>query len=82
VDYLASSALSELIRANDAVVAGGGSLRICGVMPQIYTVFEITNFHKSFDIQSNESVDHAVARFKRSIELTKDAETWEDRPGN
>lgn len=81
VDYLASSALSELIRANDAIVSGGGSLRICGVTPQIFTVFEITNFDKSFDIKSGESVEHASARFKRSIELEQESETWEDRPG-
>lgn len=81
VTYLASSALTELIKINDAVVGGGGSVRICGLAPPIQKVFEITNFDKSFDIVANEGVDHAIARFKRSLELSKEEDAWENRSG-
>ena len=81
VDYLSSAALTELIRINDAVVAGGGSMRISGVSPQIQKVFEITRFDKSFDIQKGETAAHAVARFKRSIEISKQEEAWKKRAG-
>ncbi len=82
VDYLSSAALTELIKTNDAVVAGGGSMRLCGLTPQIQKVFEITRFDKSFDIQSGESAAHAVARFKRSIALAKEQDAWEKRAGS
>jgi anti-sigma B factor antagonist len=82
VEYLSSAALTELIKVNDAVVAGGGSMRICGLTPQIQKVFEITRFDKSFDIHAGERAPQAVARFKRSIALAKEQEAWEKRPGS
>lgn len=82
VDYLSSAALTELIKVNDAVVAGGGSMRICGLTPQIQKVFEITRFDKSFDIHAGENAQHAVARFKRAIALAKEQDAWEKRPGS
>ncbi len=82
VDYLSSAALTELIKVNDVVVAGGGSMRICGLTPQIQKVFEITRFDKSFDIHAGETAPHAVARFKRSIALAKEQDAWDKRPGS
>ena len=81
VDYLSSAALTELIKINDAVVAGGGSMRLCGLTAQIQKVFEITRFDKSFDIQKGEGAAQAVARFKRSISIAKEQEAWEKRAG-
>ena len=66
----------------DAVVAGGGSMRLCGLTPQIQKVFEITRFDKSFDIQKGETAVHAVVRFKRSIALAKEQDAWEKRAGS
>ncbi len=82
VDYLSSAALTELIKTNDAVVAGGGAMRLCGLTPQIQKVFEITRFDKSFDIQPGENAARAVARFKRSIALAEEQEAWEKRAGS
>ena len=79
IDYLASAALTELIKINDAVVAGGGALRICGLLPHIEKVFEITNFTKVFEISPGEGVEHAKARFKRAIEISKEEEAWDKR---
>lgn len=82
VEYLSSAALTELIKINDAVVAGGGSMRLCGLTPQIQKVFEITRFDKSFDIQKGEGAQHAVVRFKRAIALAKEQDAWEKRAGS
>ncbi len=79
IDYLASAALTELIKINDAVVSGGGALRVCGLSPNIAKVFEITNFSKVFEISPEEGVEHATARFKRSIEISKEEEAWDKR---
>ena len=82
VDYLSSATLTELIRINDAVVAGGGTMRICGLSPQIQKVFEITRFDKSFDIHPGENAAHASARFKRAIAISKEEEAWNKRAGH
>ena len=82
VEYLSSAALTELIKINDAVVAGGGSMRICGLTPPIQKVFEITRFDKSFDIHAGENLARAVARFKRSLQLSQEEDAWEKRPGS
>jgi anti-sigma B factor antagonist len=81
VDYLSSAALTELIRINDAVIAGGGTMRVCGLTPQIQKVFEITRFDKSFDIHPGENAAHAAARFKRAIAIRKEEEAWNKRAG-
>ncbi len=79
IDYLASSALTELIKINDKVVAGGGALRICGLTLNVEKVFEITNFAKIFEISPGEGREHATSRFKRSIEISKEEEAWDKR---
>lgn len=81
VEYLSSAALTELIRISDAVVSNGGALRLCGLSPQIQKVFEITKFDKSFDIQRNENVHHALTRFKRSIAIEEEEDAWDERRG-
>jgi len=79
VTYLASSALSELIRINDAVVAAGGTLRVCGLSERIHQVFEIANFTKILEIQGGETPEHAAIRFKRSIGLAAEEDAWEEK---
>ena len=78
VEYLSSAALTELIKINDTVVAGGGTMRICGLKPPIQKVFEITRFDKSFDIQKGENVSHAIVRFKRAIQIGQEQDAWEE----
>ncbi len=81
VEYLSSAALTELIKINDAVVAGGGAMRICGLTPPIQKVFEITRFDKSFDIHAGETAAHAVTRFKRAIQIGQEQEAWDKKTG-
>jgi anti-sigma B factor antagonist len=80
VDYLSSAALTELIRANDAAVATGGSaLRICGLSADIQKVFEITKFDRLFDIHPGEDRVHALARYKRALEISEEEDAWDKR---
>ncbi len=79
IDYLASAALTELIKINDEVISNGGTFRICGLSPSIEKVFEITNFMKTFEITAGEDLAHAKARFNRSIEISKEEEAWDKR---
>ena len=37
IDYLASAALTELIKINDEVITNGGAFRICGLSPRMGT---------------------------------------------
>lgn len=77
VDYLSSAALTELLRINEAVTAEKGSVRLCGLSKDIQKVFEITKLDGLFAIQKEEDVQHALTRFKRSIERAAEEEAWE-----
>jgi anti-sigma B factor antagonist len=79
VEYLSSAALTELIKINDAVVAGGGSMRLCGLAAPIQRIFEITRFDKTYDIHAGEPVAHAIARFKRAIQIGQEQDAWDKR---
>jgi anti-sigma B factor antagonist len=79
VEYLSSATLTELIKANDAAVAGGGGLRLCGLSPDIEKVFAITKFDKLFDIHPGEKRDRAAQRYKRSLALSQEEDAWEER---
>lgn len=67
VTYLSSAALTEIIRIREAVRGNGGALRICGLSPDIYKVFEITKLDSDFGVRPNESTAHSVERFKHDI---------------
>lgn len=77
VDYLSSAALTELLRINEAAVSGGGSVRLCGLSPDIYKVFKITNLDKLFAVEESESVDHAIRRFKRAMAIAQEEDEWD-----
>jgi anti-sigma B factor antagonist len=76
VEYLSSAVLSELLRANGACRNNSGSLRICGLSPQIYQVFQITSLDKLFAIQANEKCEAARNRFERALRVADDEQGW------
>lgn len=78
VKYLSSAALTELIRINDALKQGNGSLKVCNVSSDIYKVFKITNFDKLFDIHQ-EDLDSCIKRFQRAVELSREEDEWENK---
>jgi len=81
VQYLSSAALTELIRINDACVAGKGSMRVCNVSKDITKVFKITNFDKLFEIH-DEDLQEALRRYQRAVDLTREEEEWANKNKN
>lgn len=67
VTYLSSAALTEIIRIREAVRGNGGALRLCGLSPDIYKVFEITKLDRDFGVRRDETAEHSIARFKQDI---------------
>ncbi len=74
VDYLSSAVLSELLRINEAIKGGNGSLRLCGLNKDILRVFEITNLDKVFVIYDN--VEAGLKRFERSLQIAAEDDSW------
>ncbi len=54
VEYLSSSVLGKLITFQKRLRSNGGELRLCGIRPQIYEIFEITRLNTLFDIYPTE----------------------------
>jgi len=55
VEFLSSAALGKLITLNARVRARSGSLKLCGIRPEIYEVFQITKLNRVFEIYTDES---------------------------
>ncbi len=76
VDYMSSSALTEILRINQALKDAQGSVRLCGLTPNIRNVFQITNLEKLFVIHEDDSVDKAYKRFERSLAVAVEEDAW------
>jgi len=77
VEYLSSAVLMELLRANRAVRENQGRLCLWGLTPAIVEVFSITNLDKVLTIYDTDTVEAAVKRFVRAIEVEAQEESWE-----
>ena len=55
VQFMSSSMLGKLVQVHKKCNEYEVKLKLCGIDPEIQKVFKITNLHKLFDIQSNES---------------------------
>ena len=53
VVIVCSSMLGKLITLNKKIKSSGGTLRLCGVSPQLYEVFAITKLNNLFAIHDN-----------------------------
>jgi len=58
VKFLASTALGALINIHKVVESRGGQLRLAGMSPEIYSVFDVTRLTKLFSIYP--SLDEAM----------------------
>lgn len=76
VTFLASSALTELLRIDAALKTIGGSVRLCSLTPDIRNVFEITNLNTLFVIHEDDTVEKARARFERSLAVAAEEDAW------
>lgn len=79
VNYLSSAALTELLKVNEAVQRTGGSVRLCALSAEIASVFQITNLDKLFVIEPGESVQHALQRYERSLQVAAEEDEWSKR---
>lgn len=67
IAFVSSAALSELIRIKEAAEGADGTLRICGVSPEIAKVFEITKLDGAFGLKAGEPPVEAARRFKADV---------------
>jgi len=77
VNYLSSTALTELLRIHKAIEETNGHLRLCALSKVIYEAFEITNLDQMFVIYS-EDVEESLKRFHRSLEVENEESAWDE----
>ena len=64
VDFTDSSFLGALLAAHKSAVRINGSIRICGLVPQVKNVFDVTHMNKIFMVYDD--VDKAIKSFSNS----------------
>ncbi len=62
VEFTDSSFLGALLAGHKYAVRHNGSIRICGLVPQVKNVFEVTHLNKIFMVFDD--VDKAIKSFK------------------
>ena len=55
VDFLSSAMLGKLISINRKMKERGGTLRLCGICPNIRLIFKYTHLETIFDIRDTQS---------------------------
>ena len=68
ITYLASAALSELLRVNDVAKETKGVVQLCGLSKDIHKVFEITQLNEVFKINPDEDVEKTILRLDNESE--------------
>ena len=61
VEFLSSAALNKLIVLDQKIKAAEGTLKLCGLRPEITEVFVITRLNQLFDIRDETTA--AIASF-------------------
>lgn len=62
VRYLSSAVLGKLVSLHKALEERKGKLKLCGVAPSVYEVFEITRLNRVFEMHNTE--DEAIEAFR------------------
>ncbi len=62
VRFVDSSGLGALVSGFKNASARSGSLKLCGLQPQVKSMFELTRLHRVFEIYPN--ADEALASFE------------------
>lgn len=68
ITYLSSSALSELLRINEAARRRKGSVRLCGLSKDIHRVFEVSNLVDVFKVNPEEDVERTLMRLNQDAD--------------
>jgi anti-sigma B factor antagonist len=53
VEYMSSSALGKLIKFHKKILSVAGSLRLCGLKPELQKIFKVLALHKVFKIDKS-----------------------------
>ena len=77
LQYISSAGLGVFMAFVETVRESGGDIKIAGLQPRVFTVFDLLGFPLLFDIVETE--DEAVARFKGTSENTSE-DISEDTP--
>ncbi len=64
LQYISSAGLGVFMAFIEPVRDGGGDIKVAGLQPRVFTVFDLLGFPLLFDILDTE--DEAVARFNGS----------------
>ncbi len=64
VDYISSAGWGIFISEIKAIRENGGDLKLVRMVPDVYEIFELLEFHHILDVY--DSVDEAVAKFETS----------------
>ena len=68
ITYLASAALTELLRISDIAKETKGADQLCGLSKDIHKVFEITQLNQVFKIDPDEDVEKTILRLDNTSE--------------
>jgi anti-sigma B factor antagonist len=66
LSYISSAGLGVFMSFIEEIREKGGDIKLSGIMPKVYQVFEVLGFHELFDIV--DSVEAAVALFDKGVE--------------
>ena len=66
LSYISSAGLGVFMSFIEEIREKGGDIKLSGIEPKVYQVFEVLGFHELFDIV--DSVDAAVALFAQASE--------------
>ena len=64
LSYISSAGLGVFMSFIEEIREAGGDIKLAGIAPKVYQVFEVLGFHELFDIV--ESVDAALALFSQN----------------
>ncbi len=73
LDYISSAGLGVFMAFIEEIRNGGGDIKMSGMKPKVYSVFELLGFPMLFDITGTD--DEALAKFKDTINLNNDSES-------
>ena len=80
--FIASSGLRTLLLAHRAISASGGSLALCGMSPNLYSVFKVSGFHRVFKIVGDRQEAVVFARPANHVSPVEEQESPRgDPPG-
>ena len=76
INYISSSALTELLRINQALEESQGAIRLCRLTCDIRKVFQITNLDRLLGVDDSVDVQTATQQFEKSLAAGAGSDVW------